>query len=47
MVVPMFMEIETASAETAVISAGIVCMSAISHKVNISSESVNGYLGGK
>src|SRR5580704_13167900 len=45
-VVPIFIEIETASTEPFVTSTGIVCMSAISHKVNTQNWLVNGYLWG-
>src|SRR5271170_4062685 len=45
-VVPIFIEIETASTAPLTTSTGIVCMSAISHKVNTENELVNGYLGG-
>ena len=44
-VVPIFIEIETASTAPLAKSTGIVCMSAISHKVNMNHELVNGYLG--
>jgi hypothetical protein len=46
MVVPIFIEIETASTAPLARSEGIVCMSAISHKVNTYNELVNDYLRG-
>src|SRR5258708_38581709 len=45
-VVPIFIEIETASAAPLAKSTGIVCMSAISHKVNTDNHLVNDYLRG-
>src|SRR5207302_5826154 len=45
-VVPMLIEMDTASTEPFVISEGIVCMSAISHKVNTDNHLVNDYLRG-
>src|SRR5258707_2305029 len=45
-VVPIFIEIETVSTAPLAISTGIVCMSAISHKVNTENHLVNDYLRG-
>src|SRR5580700_526896 len=45
-VVPIFIEIETASTAPLAKSTGIVCMSAISHKVNTENHLVNDYLRG-
>src|SRR5258708_34301771 len=45
-VVPIFIEIETASTAPIDKSTGIVCMSAISHKVNTENHLVNDYLRG-
>src|SRR3984893_11614954 len=45
-VVPIFIEIETASTAPLDKSTGIVCMSAISHKVNTENHLVNDYLRG-
>ena len=42
----MLIEMDTASTEPFVISEGIVCMSAISHKVNTENHLVNDYLRG-
>src|ERR1700720_3761249 len=43
---PIFVEMERASIDSFARSTGIVCMSAISHKVNSPNELVNGYLWG-
>src|SRR5258708_3185170 len=45
-VVPILIEIETASPEPLAILEGIVCISAISHKVNTDNHLVNDYLRG-
>src|SRR5260370_23390357 len=45
-VVPIFIEIERESTAPLVKSTGIVCMSAISHKVNTENHLVNDYLRG-
>src|SRR5258706_11957753 len=45
-VVPIFIEIETASTAPLAKSTGIVCISAISHKVNTENHLVNDYLRG-
>jgi hypothetical protein len=44
--VPMFIEMEGSIEESFVTSTGIVCMSAISHKVNTDNELVNVNLWG-